>query len=66
MQLSDAQRERVIATAVDLLRHRDRERLLRILKQRTDNLEEYPDEEERALDRVAYALARVIHDKLGE
>jgi len=65
MDLSDADREYVVTTVVDLLRHHKRERLLRILERRLE-LGDYPDAHEADLDRIAHAVARVIDEKLGQ
>lgn len=64
MPLSPAQREYVITTAVDLLRHPRRERLIQILEQRLEH-GDYSDEEERDLDRMAHALASAIDRQLA-
>lgn len=65
--LSREQRQYVIAAAVDLLRHRNRERVLRILEERLAQ-GDYPEgqEEEQDLDRIALAIARTIDEKLGD
>ena len=63
MPLNAEDREYVISTVVDLLRHRNRQRLLRILEQRLRR-GDYPDAHEEDLDRVAHALAQTIDDGL--
>ncbi len=64
--LTRDQRERVIQKAVDLLRHRRRDRLLAILEERIARGDYPPDqEEERDLDRVARAIARAVDEQLG-
>lgn len=63
--LSKEQRQYVIATAVDLLRHRSRKRVLQVLEQRLAE-GDYPEaeNEEQDLDRIALAIARTIDEKL--
>jgi hypothetical protein len=65
--LSNDQRRYVIESAVDLLRHHRRGRVLEILEQRIAR-EDYPQglEEERDLDRIALAIARAVERELGE
>jgi hypothetical protein len=63
--LSDADRATVVDAAVDLLRHRDRRRLMKILEDRIRQ-GDYPGEHEQDLDRVALALARAIDAQLGD
>ena len=65
MPLSSADREHVVETVLDLLRHRDRKRLLKILEQRLAD-GDYPDAGEQELDRIACALARAIDAQLGD
>lgn len=65
MPLSAAHREYVIATAVDLLRHRQRERVIAILAERLAH-GDYPDPVEADLDRIALAIARAVDEQLGE
>ena len=67
MGLTREQRERVIEKAVDLLRHRRRDRLLAILEERIAR-GDYPEgqEEERDLDRIARAIARAVDEQLGD
>jgi hypothetical protein len=64
--LTDKQREYVINTAVDLLRHHRCARLLEILGKRISE-GDYPEglEGERDLDRVAHAIARAMERELG-
>jgi hypothetical protein len=64
--LTRDQRERVIEKAVDILRHRRRDRLLAILEERLAR-GDYPadQEEERDLDRIAWAIARAVDEQLG-
>ena len=64
MALTDQQRECVIRSAVQILKHRKRDRLLEILAQRLAN-DDYEDEAERELDRIAHALACAVKDELA-
>ncbi len=63
MALSREERAYVVDSACDLLRHRHRGRLIRILERRVAG-EDYDDERERELDRVVLAVARVIDAEL--
>jgi hypothetical protein len=63
--LGDDEREQVIRTALDVLRHRRRGRLLEILRERLDR-GDYPDDHEASLDEIAHALARAVDGKLRE
>jgi len=63
MSLSPDEREHVIRIAVDVLRHKKRERLLEILRDRLER-EDYPDTREQSLDEIAYALARAVDERL--
>jgi len=65
MALSNEERAYVVDAACDLLRHRHRGRLMRILEDRVGG-SDYDDEHERALDRVVLAVARVIDAELAE
>ena len=65
MALSVEDREYVLASAVDILRHRKRDRLLEILRQRLE-AGDYLDERERRLDEIVLALATAIDEKLCE
>ncbi|MFW5739331.1 MAG: hypothetical protein ACOC1F_03080 [Myxococcota bacterium] len=64
MPLSVEQREHVLQTTVEILRHPRRDKLLRIVQDRIEN-DDYPDEGERELDRVIFALARALDEDLG-
>ena len=59
MPLCPEHREHVLRTAVELLRHPRRPRLLKILADRLEH-------EERQLDRIIFALARTVDEELGE
>lgn len=63
MPLGEEEREYVVRTVVELLRHRKRKRLLEILRDRLDR-GDYPDEHEQSLDEIAYALARAVDERL--
>ena len=63
MSLSPDDRTYVVETAVDLLRRKERHRLLAILEERIAR-GEYDDEHDRDLDEVAWSLARAIDDEL--
>ena len=65
MPLSDDEREYVIATAVEILRHHKRDRLLEILADRLA-AGDYPDDDERDLDHIAHTIASTIHAQLPE
>ena len=65
MPLTAPQREHVISTALEILRHPHRERLLGILEDRLAH-GDYPDADEQSLDEIAYAVARAVGDELGE
>jgi hypothetical protein len=65
MPLSTEEREYVVQTAVDLLRHRSPERVLGILQQRLSQ-GDYDSDHERELDEVALSIARAIHRELKE
>ena len=64
MPLSAADRAYVVNTAVDLLRHRKRDRLLRILGERISH-GRYEDAHERDLDEVAWSIAKVVDEELS-
>ncbi|HNT00359.1 MAG TPA: hypothetical protein PLJ27_23490 [Polyangiaceae bacterium] len=64
MALTAEDREYVIQAAVEILRHPNRDRLLRIVVDRLE-ADRYQNEHERELDRVVYALSRTIHDDLS-
>lgn len=64
MSLDPEDREYVVSSAVDILRHRKRERLLQILKDRLAQ-DDYDDEKERELDRVVLSLALAVDEQLG-
>ena len=65
MPLTPAEREYVVATACDLLRHQSPDRVLAVLSDRLER-NDYPDDEERDLDEIALAVARAIREELGE
>ena len=65
MPLSPEEREYIVETAVELLRHRSPDRVLGILAERLER-DDYPNELERELDEVAYSIARAIHSELEE
>jgi len=65
MPLTPQEREQVLTTALELLRHRRRDRLLQILADRLA-AGDYPDERERDLDEIAHALARAVDEQLAE
>lgn len=65
MALSAEDKEYVLASAVDILRHRKRERLIVILRDRLE-AGDYPDERERKLDEIVLALTTAIDEKLCE
>ncbi|MBW2524401.1 MAG: hypothetical protein JRI23_09510 [Deltaproteobacteria bacterium] len=65
MALSAEEREYIVRTAVDLLRHRSPERVLTILADRLAQ-DDYDSPAERELDEVALAIARAIHRELEE
>jgi hypothetical protein len=64
MSLDPEDREYVVSSAVDILRHRKRERLLQILKDRLAQ-DDYDDEKERELDQVVLSLALAVDEQLG-
>lgn len=64
MALTSAEREHVVSTAVDILSHPKRDKLLDILRRRIA-LGDYPDGDELGLDEIAYAVARTINDELA-
>lgn len=64
MPLRPDDREHILRTAVEILRHPKRERLLRIVADRIEN-DDYSDEHERELDRVIFALSRTIDEELN-
>lgn len=64
MPLRPDDREHILRTAVEILRHPKRERLLRIVADRIEN-DDYLDEHERELDRVIFALSRTIDEELA-
>jgi hypothetical protein len=63
MPLSPDDREHILRTAVEILRHPKREKLLRIVADRIES-DDYSDEHERELDRVIFALSRTIDEEL--
>ena len=65
MSLTPEEREVVIETAVQILKHRKRERLAAILAQRIEN-GDYPCDEERQLDQIALAIARAVEEELNK
>jgi hypothetical protein len=65
MALDEDDRQYVLDAAVDILRHRQRARLLAILRDRLE-AGDYPDERERRLDEIVLALACAIDEKLSE
>lgn len=65
MALSRQEREYVVQTAVDLLRHRSPERVIAIVEQRLRD-DDYDAPAERELDEVALAIARAIRAELRE
>ena len=65
MPLTPQEREQVLATALELLRHKQRDRLLQILADRLA-AGDYPDDRERDLDEIACALARAVDEQLPE
>ena len=65
MPLTLQEREQVLSTALELLRHKRRDRLLQILADRLA-AGDYPDDRERDLDEIAYALARAVDEQLAE
>jgi hypothetical protein len=65
MALDTNEREQVISTAVDLLRHPKRERLMKLLEERIER-GDYPDDAELRLDRLALTIARTIDAELAE
>lgn len=64
MALSPKDRAYVVEAAVDLLRHKQRDRLLVILEERIAS-GEYESEHERDLDEIAHSVARAIDDELA-
>lgn len=64
MPISAEDREHVLASAVEILRHPQREKLLRIISDRIQH-DAYDDEHERELDRIVFAIARSIGDELS-
>ena len=66
MPLDRSQREYVISSVVDILRHRHRSKLLGILESRLrdDDYDQADATEERELDRVVLALAKSIDEEL--
>ena len=65
MPLTLQEREQVLSTALELLRHKRRDRVLQILADRLA-AGDYPDDQERDLDEIAYALARAVDEHLAE
>jgi len=63
MALDPADREYVVSSVVDVLRHRRRDRLLRILKDRLAR-GDYDSEKERDLDRIVLSLAQAVDEQL--
>ncbi len=66
MTLTSDDHAYVVETACDLLRHRQRGRLIQILEARQTSSDGYADERERELDRIVLAIAHVIDDELAE
>jgi len=65
MTLDQDDREYVLGAAVDILKHRQRARLLAILRDRLE-AGDYADERERRLDEIVLAIACAIDEKLSE
>jgi len=65
MPLDAEDREYVISTALDLLRHRKRRRLVQLLGERLAR-GDYTDPREQDLDRIAHALAEAVDREFGE
>lgn len=63
MPLDREDREYVVSSVVDILRHRKRDKLLEILRERLQ-MGDYEDGEEQELDQVVLALARAIDEQL--
>jgi hypothetical protein len=63
MPLTSEQREYILSTAVEILRHPKRDKLLRIVEDRIRR-DDYPDDHERELDRVVFALSQTISVEL--
>ena len=63
MPIDPKDREYVISSVVDILRHRKRERLVSILEERLSS-GDYDDDKERDLDQVVLALAKVVNEQL--
>ncbi len=63
MSLDPEDREYVVSSAVDILRHRQRGRLIRILRERL-NRGDYDDDRERELDRIVLSLTQTLDEKL--
>ncbi len=63
MPLDPEDREYVVSSVVDILRHRKREKLLEILRERLEH-SDYDDAVEKDLDQVVLALARAIDEQL--
>lgn len=65
MPLSPEQREHVLRSTVEILRHPRRHKLLQIVADRLEH-DVYADDDERDLDRVILALAQTLDEELGE
>ncbi len=63
MGLTVEDRKHVVKHAAQLLKHRHRERLFDILADRLAH-DDYPDERERRLDEITFAVARAIDEQL--
>ncbi len=63
MALQPDDREHVISSVVDILKHHHRDRLLRILEDRLE-AGDYDELAERDIDRVVLALARAVESDL--
>jgi hypothetical protein len=66
MALRPDEREHVISTAVDLLRHKRRDKLMALLEERIDRGDYPPGSSEEKLDRIALTIARTIDEQLTE
>jgi hypothetical protein len=64
MPLDNKDREYIVSSAVDILRHRRRDRLLTILEERMSH-GDYDELHEEDLDRVVLALVKAVDDELG-
>lgn len=63
MTLDPDEREYVVSSVVDILRHRKRERLLQILRKRLA-LGDYDAPQEKDLDQAVLALAQSVAERL--